>query len=1669
MEHQIDISVVNKDIEQLIEQGLYFQSLELAQRHWGPYQSWWHPDQLLLGGTIFAGLGLRRKALAMRFVAWRRAPQDPAAIYAFVSGQLERQGPLQALELIRRFPRMEADDLTRESRAEWLALKANVYSQYRDWETANSLLAQALQLAPDLEWLHIEKAVLLEAQDDYIGAWQTVCPLIDGNNRNAILFGAHLKTLANEREDAIAILQGGMAVLESISIALRLARLYQDGSQWDRAQACLERARSLLPEGCNLDHNLAIAAYEQALADDRLQDAAQALEPFRSGFYKSIRDNLEVAGQKDKESNPLKKVLLDVPFVRQHHMTCAPATLSSLFRYWGQEADHLGIVEAICYDGTPNHAERRWALQQGWKVREFRLQEETAWALIDRGVPFTLSTVDPGSAHLQAVVGYDRRNGLYLVRDPYYPSIQEFLAQETGECYRSSGPRCLALVPADKAHLLEGIEFPEADLYDAYYHLQEALDQHQRKKAETCLQTMQQQQGGHRLTLMAERSLARYDGDELRELRLIEQLLEQFPDDLNLQVAKANVLGYLARNQDKIEYLEQQVERAQPNPHPLLVEQLASVLVKDHRRGQQAAEHLQYVLYRQPTNAVALWMLANTHWDLSNRDLAFEYYRLCSTLQDKNEHYVSSFFRAARYLKQTDRALQRLQQRVDELGKKSIYPWESLYFAFRELSRDQDGILTLEQAIALHPDNSVLIGRLARAYLGNGRVNDAIRLCNAKKAQLSELDRLHLAADVASYRNQWQQQVDYQHRILKRQPLNHYVIDSQATLLGRHQGDQAALDFIDDCLRLNPRDRELLFLRLDWMYDQPAAERERFNRTIAELHPRDGEAHVRLARVQQQQRLLPEAERSAQEACDINPYDQNALITLADIQFQQEKTEQALEGYRKVLQRSVDCDGLFPRLLRCCPDFESKQAQLRQIHQALMEQTSYGNGILEYRDVARALIQDEEVLSFLEQACDLRPDLWQSWVTRAMQLSAMDRLDEAKSIIAESRRRFPLLPRVYLESARILYVAREFDAAQEEVQEALRHSPQWMSAITQSIMILEAQNRHEEALKQIQGYLLHMPTSAVLHGYLTDTLAQLGRREEAIGKIEQALRLDATYEWAWDRFEQLTRNTEQSAKPLQLAAEILEKEPHNVVVWQKCIELEPDFDAKMKLMDQALALHPRHEDLNLLMCTTLFDAHQIQQVHQLVHHEKWKGNPPSSLLGFEAWMEAKYQRFEQAIEGMTAVVERDPYYYDGWRLLAQWAQDTGQYERAVQHVNTCVRLSPHAPGTLTMAAEVYLEAVHDGVKVDESRIGQCLEKAVVLDPRNQYNGLTWLDYLIEQKDWLGVHRARSIIHNDEGNPYYLVRYLQAAIRDSKLAVASELFDELIRYPQDNEWLYETVYREYAREELWNALRDRLQQYLNDPQSNPMIGRLWAQFCLDHEPKRKTLLKYLEPFEPGTDRWREAMEAVFAREEDYKSGDLVIRQYRETLLDDPRVWSLVTFHYTRRRQWGSARRWCARHWKRPDNNAWAVYLHGYGLRLDGKWKQAMEVNDYAAQLPADDYYDRIILWQLYAGSVVGNEVLDEDQFARIRFDELAALEQYLFRLVAMLLQTQQQGVQATLKKIKSVLRQARKQHPDVANSNVAQKVNQDIRRRVVAGYDGNLLQKGWLMFQLFLLR
>ncbi len=183
--------------------------------------------------------------------------------------------------------------------------------------------------------------------------------------------------------------------IESCHVASQLAVIQTELGRHADALASWERVRSLAP----LTEKAVVEWWEARMSNAHylcgdLPRAADCASRVNNGFFEKMAERLACPPRDGR------RVVLPVEFVRQHHMTCAPATLSALSRFWGMPVDHLELAATICYDGTPNHVERYWAESNGWHVREFRVTWKISCEMLDRSIPFTVSTVETQSAHL---------------------------------------------------------------------------------------------------------------------------------------------------------------------------------------------------------------------------------------------------------------------------------------------------------------------------------------------------------------------------------------------------------------------------------------------------------------------------------------------------------------------------------------------------------------------------------------------------------------------------------------------------------------------------------------------------------------------------------------------------------------------------------------------------------------------------------------------------------------------------------------------------------------------------------------------------------------------------------------------------------------------------------------------------------------------------------------------------------------------------------------------------------------------------------------------------------------------------------------------------------------------------------------------------------------------
>ena len=441
----------------------------------GPVQNWPGTEGRVLAGRLIAHLGAERLSWAIRLRAYRSDPTHADAQYYALWAVLSTRSPWKAWRLAQEIHTGEEPPRHFDSRqwADWLAIRARLFATFRDFDAADACIRQALEVAPQSPWIHVEHAGVLWAEDQYAQALEAALRSMEFKPwfRPAVQSAASLHVLLGDMAAGMRLLYEAAERLQCAQIWLQLASLHHEMQQPREALDALDCAERMMPliEPKTAKGLILLRRDAHDRLGEREQAAAWALKLDKHFFDKELARHLN-----DPQRTGERK-LLDVPFVRQHHVTCAPATLTAICHYWNKPADHLEIAEEICYDGTPWHSERQWVEDRGFVVREFRTTPQAARELVDRGLPFTLTTVNAANAHLQAICGYDTLRGVLLMRDPYIPHIGEMLADRMHEAYGATGPRGMVFVPQEEAYRLEGLDLPDQDAFDHYYNLQRAL------------------------------------------------------------------------------------------------------------------------------------------------------------------------------------------------------------------------------------------------------------------------------------------------------------------------------------------------------------------------------------------------------------------------------------------------------------------------------------------------------------------------------------------------------------------------------------------------------------------------------------------------------------------------------------------------------------------------------------------------------------------------------------------------------------------------------------------------------------------------------------------------------------------------------------------------------------------------------------------------------------------------------------------------------------------------------------------------------------------------------------------------------------------------------------------------------------------------------------------
>ena len=1024
------------EVRALHERGLFLQAWRLGTGRLGALESWRGAEGLIMAARLAEALGSPVLSHVLIRRMWRLHPGGVRAAYYYSGLVVERRGLLAAWEFLRKLRGPE--DADPDALSSLLTRRAEVAMRLRDFEAAGRLVDEADRTEPGSAWVACTRARLLEAED------RCEPSLVEARRalelrpwyRPAVQHAAQMLDKLGRRGEALALLADAAGHLECGFVHAHRAQLLQDEERhrealesYDRFEelaALLSRRGRRWLAARRADLHYRLGDLERAEASAR-----QVGNGFYTGFAERLAAKPAAAG----------RTTLPVPFVRQDHATCAPATLTAIARFWGRPAEHLEVAEEICYDGTPTYSFRKWAEDRGWAVRQFAVTWESAVALIDRGVPFALTTVAAMSAHMQAVMGYDALRRTFLIRDPGDPAHHEFVAEKLLKDQRAYGPVGIALVPGDRRGSFDGLDLPEAGLYDRLHALQLALAGHDRARAAALADETAALAPGGRLAIEARRALACYDSDPAGSLRCVDELLALFPDDVNLKAHKLQNLVGLTRQDERRRLLIELC--AQLRPHPSLLNMLAEDLRCDAREHARTRRLLDRAIRLWPSNARAFGIAADLCWTQRRLEEGLELFRLAACIEDKDETHAMEYFRASRFLGRTDEAVRHLEERFARYGRLSGMPGRTLYQACATLDRKQQAFAHLEAAMALRPDDAELRVFAAEAYGSIGDFARADAILEQVRDRASGHAWLRTSATLACWRGELSAALELWQRVLENQPMALDAHRSVARLLAETRGIPAALEHVGAAAERFPYCYPLLQLRIEWLRDEDDAGHEQATRRLLQAFPDDVWARRELALILSERGRTAEALEEVAAAARIEPNDPGNFHVRGLVYHRAGQPEPARQCFRHAVRLFADAELSIRALLGACETAAERREALAFVRAELVRQTLFGQGLLAYRNGAQGTLEPDEILATLREALAARPDLWEAWSAMVAQLLDANWPEEARKTAREAVERFPLLPRTHLDLATACGACGAIDEQIEALRRALTMAPGW--------------------------------------------------------------------------------------------------------------------------------------------------------------------------------------------------------------------------------------------------------------------------------------------------------------------------------------------------------------------------------------------------------------------------------------------------------------------------------------------------------------------------------------------------------------------------------------------------------------------------------------------------
>jgi cellulose synthase operon protein C len=1528
-------------VRSLYESGRVVDALHEAER-FAPLSEWTGAAACTLASRVAMCAGARRLSLRLVTRAWYHDTEEMESLVGYSYAILEHRGPLALWTFLKR-QSPTPQNSTAEARAELLALKSKAASDLRDFSLAETCLTEAEGIDPHKPWIRLNRSHLLEQLDRLEEALEVAREANRLHTRQfyrpAIQTMAHLLQLLDRDNEAITLLQEADAELQNGLLSGQLYGLLSEKERWHEAEAALDRYVALSPliEKENQKWVTAQRAriyYHLGKRQEAWTYAKSLEEPFYATFAKRL---LEPASANDRIKH-------DVRFVRQHFKTCAPATLAALGRYWKLPGEHLALAEAICYDGTAHWRQREWAEQNGWRVQEFRVTYESAVELLRRGIPFALSTVDVRSAHMVAVIGFDRvRNVLYL-RDPSQPYVTEVPADKFLEYYRASGPHGMVFIPAAALPRMEGLTLPDAEVYEHFHQLCLALSRYDRMRAEEVVIQMGQAYPEHALSWEAKLSLACYDGNMVEQTACLDVLLKQFPDDSTRLLHRFDCLNGATR-EERVAFM-QKACKSKKNEPALYVE-LARALLGDARVHSDVEKALKYAFRYNPLYSKAMIVQAELCWDTGKYEEGTEFYRFAAHLEGFKEHLYQVWFRACRRTRRTKEALNHLRERWERFGGRSEEPALTLAWALLEMEQPQQAHDVLVEAAAKHPDEGIVQVHLARLQASLGNPDEAQSRLGKAHGHIRHQDWLRAAIDIAKNSSDTEAILRLTGELLKTEPLDLNVHADHLVALSRLHGQEAALKHLKTACEQFPHHSGLKRLLIEWgrMLKDDIAEQAA--RELLERTPSDAWTRREWAIILRTKQI-DEAIRQAEEAARIEPFNSYGISLLGYLYQSQGRPEEAVQSFRRAVELSVDNSEAMNGLLNLAQTDAERKKELCFLEQQLISQVVFGDGLLTYLSLARPILEADALLESVKQAHKERPDLWHSWSALISQLDFMGRFDEALTLAKEATTRFAHLPRIWLDLSYVYKSLKEPEHEIEAATEAFEINPAWTQSALVLAGALERHGKMSEAMTIYSRALHHLPNDPQLHACRAHLLWQQREPEQAFQALEKALHIAPDYDWAWSIFKAWTVESGSTERLDALLRSLTRERPGEAAIWlqlAKNLSQPTALPERLEAIDKALALSPRHTEAWDLKAELLTSQERFEKAIEACHQGE-KACPEEAFLfrGRLAWIEAQRQQIPEAIRQMRAVLTDNASYAWGWNRLVDWLVGQNELSEAADALQHLQRLNPHNPWHHYQLGILRLR------QSDTEGAKQAFTETLRLNPNDvQAAYQVFRIHLDTTHDLEAADQVIALMKLHQPSTTTEACSALLHLRRGYADEAAALFEKLCQSSDPDNWPIEVLTEEFNRFHRRNKAVQILKTAIKQKGCHPQVGFSLIQLLLKEQKMFSALLLFLHL--PAGEMQRRVAPRLMEALGDNKRGLLVrwaLNRRREVFLHDDEAWGQAGRALYCLNRFRAAEQWLSDWATRKYVQPWSLFNYCLVLRGFKKYREAHAVAAHAVK-------------------------------------------------------------------------------------------------------------------------